>query len=107
MFLLGKDLLGGYTSKDILCGCTIGVERGEIAVIVGANGAGKSTAMKALLGLLPLRSGEVLLDGDVITHLSPQARVGVGIGFVPQTDNVFYGHECIGKFRDGRVHPHR
>jgi branched-chain amino acid transport system ATP-binding protein len=76
---------------DILRGCTVGVELGEIAVIVGPNGAGKSTAMKAMLGMLDLREGEVLIDGKDITRLSPQARVGEGIAFVPQTDNVFAG----------------
>jgi branched-chain amino acid transport system ATP-binding protein len=89
MYLIGRNLRGGYGGVDILRGCTIGVEKGEIAVIVGPNGAGKSTAMKAMLGLLPLREGEVLIDGRDITLLSPQARVREGIAFVPQTDNVF------------------
>ena len=69
--------------------CSITVEKGEIAVIVGPNGAGKSTAMKAVFGMLALREGSVTLDGVDITHLSPQDRVGVGMGFVPQTNNVF------------------
>jgi branched-chain amino acid transport system ATP-binding protein len=89
MYLIGRNLRGGYGGVDILRGCTIGVEKGEIAVIVGPNGAGKSTAMKAMLGLLQLREGEVLIDGRDITLLSPQARVREGIAFVPQTDNVF------------------
>lgn len=89
MYLIGRNLRGGYGGVDILRGCTIGVEKGEIAVIVGPNGAGKSTAMKAMLGLLPLREGEVLIEGRDITLLSPQARVREGIAFVPQTDNVF------------------
>jgi branched-chain amino acid transport system ATP-binding protein len=65
------------------------VERGEIAVIVGPNGAGKSTAMKAVFGMLNLREGSVRLDGEDITALSPQARVAKGMGFVPQTHNIF------------------
>jgi len=56
---------------------------------VGPNGAGKSTAMKALLGMLALRSGAVALGGKDITHLSTQQRVQSGMGFVPQTHNVF------------------
>lgn len=80
---------GGYGGADILRGCSIGVERGEIAVIVGPNGAGKSTAMRAMLGMLVLREGRVLLGGDDITALSPQARVARGLAFVPQTANVF------------------
>jgi len=58
-------------------------------VIVGPNGAGKSTAMKAVFGMLNLHSGRVLLDGEDITALSPQERVVKGMGFVPQTNNIF------------------
>ncbi|MGI9357371.1 MAG: ABC transporter ATP-binding protein [Rhizobiaceae bacterium] len=91
MFLIGKNLMGGYGGADILNGCTIGVERGEIAVIVGPNGAGKSTAMKAMLGMLDLNAGHVILEGQDITDLTPQDRIARGIGFVPQTSNVFTG----------------
>jgi branched-chain amino acid transport system ATP-binding protein len=87
--LIGQDMTGGYGGADILNGCTIAVDRGEIAVIVGPNGAGKSTAMKALFGMLNLRSGSVQLDGQDIMRLSPQDRVARGMGFVPQTNNVF------------------
>ena len=88
-FLIGEAMTGGYGSADILHDCTIAVEKGEIAVIVGPNGAGKSTAMKAIFGMLDLRQGSVRLDGKDITALSPQARVHEGMGFVPQTSNVF------------------
>ncbi len=88
-FLIGKDMIGGYGGAMILNGCTIGVEKGEIAVIVGPNGAGKSTAMKAIFGMLSLSEGEVLMDGVDITHLKPQERVMLGMGFVPQTANIF------------------
>jgi len=88
-YLQGTDMTGGYGGADILRNCAIAVDRGEIAVVVGPNGAGKSTAMKALLGMVRLRSGAVRLDGEDITGLSPQARVGRGMAFVPQTDNVF------------------
>jgi len=88
-FLIGESMTGGYGAADILNGCTIAVERGEIAVIVGPNGAGKSTAMKALFGMLKLRAGTVKLEGQDITGLTPQDRVAIGMGFVPQTHNVF------------------
>jgi len=89
-FLIGRAMTGGYgKGADILNDCTISVEPGEIAVIVGPNGAGKSTAMKAVFGMLNLRQGEVLLDGEDITALSPQDRVLKGMGFVPQTSNIF------------------
>jgi branched-chain amino acid transport system ATP-binding protein len=89
-FLIGETMTGGYgQGPDILHSCTIAVERGEIAVIVGPNGAGKSTAMKAVFGMLRLREGQVRLDSDDISHLSPQDRVAKGMGFVPQTNNIF------------------
>jgi len=87
--LVGTAMTGGYGGAEILKGCTIAVESGEIAVIVGPNGAGKSTAMKAMFGMLDLRAGSVLLDGEDITTLPPQHRVQRGMGFVPQTQNVF------------------
>ena len=89
-FLIGDNMTGGYgRGPDILHNCTISVNKGEIAVIVGPNGAGKSTAMKATFGMLNVRSGAVRLDGEDITKLTPQARVAKGMGFVPQTNNIF------------------
>ena len=88
-FLTGEDMTGGYGGADILHRCSIGVEKGEIAVVVGPNGAGKSTAMKAIFGMLDLREGKVMIDGEDITNLKPEERVLKGMGFVPQTANVF------------------
>lgn len=90
-FLIGENMTGGYGPVDILHSCTLAVEPGEIAVIVGPNGAGKSTGMKAVFGMLKLRQGSVRLAGEDITGLSPQARVRKGMGFVPQTHNIFTG----------------
>jgi len=89
MFLHAKNMVGGYGETTILNKCSISVKEGEIAVIVGPNGAGKSTAMKAIFGMLNLREGNVLFDDEDITSLSPQDRVKKGMGFVPQTNNVF------------------
>ena len=80
---------GGYGGADILHECSIGVEQGQIAVVVGPNGAGKSTAMKAVFGMLGLREGRVSLEGRDITALKPEERVKLGMGFVPQSANVF------------------
>ena len=88
-FLIGEDMTCGYGGADILHSCTVGVDPGEIAVVVGPNGAGKSTAMKAMFGMLALREGRVMLDGTDISALAPQERVLHGMGFVPQTNNVF------------------
>lgn len=89
--IAGEGMTGGYGGVDILHDCTIKADRGEIVVIVGPNGAGKSTAMRALFGMLQMRAGTVRLDGEDITALSPQARASKGMGFVPQTRNVFAG----------------
>ncbi len=89
-FLVGEGMTGGYgAGPDILHDCTIAVDPGEIAVIVGPNGAGKSTGMKAIFGMLNLHRGAVRLDGRDITDLSPQDRVIAGMGFVPQSSNIF------------------
>ena len=89
--LLGNKLTAGYGGGDIIKNITLGVNEGEIVVIVGPNGAGKSTAMKALLGMLKLTDGSVNFGKDNISKMLPQDRVNLGIGFVPQTSNVFTG----------------
>ncbi len=90
MYLLsGEKITCGYGAIDIVSNCNIGVSKGKISSVVGPNGAGKSTAMKALFGLLPIKHGKVILDGEDITNLPPQQRVLKGMGFVPQTNNIF------------------
>ena len=89
-FFEGSNMTAGYgDGPDIINSCSINVNRGEIVAILGPNGAGKSTAMKAVFGMLGLRSGRVLMNGEDITALKPQERVRKGMGFVPQTNNVF------------------
>ena len=90
MYLLsGEKITCGYGAVDIVINCNIGVYKGKISSVVGPNGAGKSTAMKALFGLLPIKHGKVVFDGEDITNLAPQQRVLKGMGFVPQTNNIF------------------
>ena len=88
-FLIGKNMIGGYGNANILNDCTISVEKGEITVVVGPNGAGKSTAMKAIFGMINLKEGQIKIDGENVTKLAPQERVLKGMGFVPQSNNVF------------------
>ncbi len=89
LLLEAREMVAGYGELTILHGCDITVETGRISVIVGANGAGKSTAMKAIFGLLPLTSGSVHFDGADVTGQTPQALVRAGMGYVPQVSNVF------------------
>ena len=88
--LVADNLHAGYVpGVNILNGCDLYVHEGELVGIIGPNGAGKSTALKALFGLVNVRSGTVTLRGEDITGLKAHALVRKGVGFVPQTENVF------------------
>ena len=85
-----EDIVAGYVpGVDILTGCELTLEEGELIGIIGPNGAGKSTLLKALFGLIPVRSGSVTLRGEDITSFKASKLVAMGVGFVPQTNNVF------------------
>jgi branched-chain amino acid transport system ATP-binding protein len=84
------DLVAGYLpGVNILNGCTVTVGKGELVGIIGPNGAGKSTLLKAVFGQVSIRSGSVVLGGRDITGLKAEKLVAHGVGFVPQTSNVF------------------
>jgi branched-chain amino acid transport system ATP-binding protein len=84
------DIVAGYVPEvNILNGCDLTVAPGEFVGIIGPNGAGKSTFLKAVLGLVGVRSGTILLHGDDITGQPAHKLVKRGVGFVPQTKNVF------------------
>ncbi len=89
--LLEADgLVAGYLpGVNILNGCSLDLLPGEIVGVIGPNGAGKSTLLKAVFGMVEVRSGAICLDGEDITGLRPHELVARGIGFVPQTENVF------------------
>jgi branched-chain amino acid transport system ATP-binding protein len=85
-----SDLVGGYGLADeVVKGVTLSAAQSEIVTIIGPNGAGKSTALKLVAGLLTQKRGEILIDGDDISGLSPQDRARRGLVFVPQERNVF------------------
>jgi len=84
-----RDITAGFGPLTVLHGVTFDVPRGTIAGVFGLNGAGKSVTMKTLAGIVPARSGSVLLDGEDITRLSPEQRVARGMGHVPQGRQVF------------------
>ncbi len=88
--LRADELIAGYVpGVPILNGCDFYVDDGELVGIIGPNGAGKSTLLKALFGLVRIRSGSVVLKGEDITNLRADRLVQQGLGFVPQTNNVF------------------
>ncbi|HZF76775.1 MAG TPA: ABC transporter ATP-binding protein [Acetobacteraceae bacterium] len=85
-----RDLEAGYEpGLPILRRASLAVMPGEIVALLGPNGAGKSTLVKACAGLVPVSAGQVLLDGRDITRVSPHRMVHEGLGFVPQTENIF------------------
>jgi branched-chain amino acid transport system ATP-binding protein len=87
-----RDVIAGYIPEvNILNGCDLAVAPGEFVGIIGPNGAGKSTLLKAILGMVTVRSGEIFLNGDNITGQPAYKLVQRGVGFVPQTKNVFQG----------------
>jgi branched-chain amino acid transport system ATP-binding protein len=85
-----RGIVAGYLpGVDILNGCDLVLAPGEIVGVVGPNGAGKTTLVKAMFGLVPVRSGSVLLRGDDVTSQPAHRLVARGVGYVPQRDNVF------------------
>lgn len=82
-------LKSGYGKVTVLHDVDLAVAAGEIVVVLGPNGAGKSTLMKSVAGYLRPSSGTVTLDGADVTGKSPQDVSRLGIGYVPQEDNVF------------------
>ena len=85
-----KDLVAGYLpGVNILNGCSLVAYPGEMIGIIGPNGAGKSTLLKAMFGLVKIRSGSVHLGTQDITNLRANTLVEMGVGFVPQNNNVF------------------
>ncbi|MDX2254587.1 MAG: ABC transporter ATP-binding protein [Pseudanabaenaceae cyanobacterium bins.39] len=88
--LNASNIVAGYVEGvDILQGANLVVYDGELVTVIGSNGAGKSTFAKAIFGLVPVRSGEILFGDRPITGLTPEAIVRLGISYVPQIANVF------------------
>lgn len=88
--LEARSLIAGYLpGVPILNNCSLSLNEGEIAGIVGPNGAGKSTLLKAAFGLVAVWEGDVLLRGRSVLGKKPHSLVTEGIGYVPQTENVF------------------
>ena len=73
----------------ILRGADLEVNSGEVVALMGRNGVGKTTTLKSITGLLPIRAGTILFDGKRIDSLTPAARARAGIGYVPQGRDIF------------------
>lgn len=84
-----RDLKVNYGGIEALKGVSFDVKEGEIVTLIGANGAGKSTTLRAISGLAPVKSGTILYDGQAINGLNPQKIVSMGVGMVPEGRRVF------------------
>ncbi|MDR1686130.1 MAG: urea ABC transporter ATP-binding subunit UrtE [Desulfovibrio sp.] len=84
-----ENLNQSYGESRILRDVTLRARRGVCTCIMGRNGVGKTTLLQCIMGLLPLRSGRILLDGADISALPPEKRAAAGMGYVPQGRQVF------------------
>ncbi len=87
--LLIRDIHAYYGLSHVLQGVSLAIREGETVAILGRNGAGKTTTMRAVMGLMPVRSGDVVLDGRVVTGRPPYELCRAGIAFVPSGRRVF------------------
>ena len=78
-----------YGGSHILRDVSLQAHLGRITVLLGRNGVGKTTLLKSIMGLVPIRSGEIVFNGVSLTHAPPYARARAGIGFVPQGRDIF------------------
>jgi urea transport system ATP-binding protein len=78
-----------YGGSHILRNVGFEAKAGEVTVLLGRNGVGKTTLLKSLMGVVPVRTGSIVLDGAAITHDTPYQRVRKGIGYVPQGREIF------------------
>ena len=86
-----KDLTGGYGRIPVVFDVSLEVKRGGLLAIVGPNGSGKSTLVKLVVGLAMIHKGEIRFRGEDITRVPTHRRISLGIGYVPQTRNIFPG----------------
>jgi len=88
--VFADNLVAGYLPGiNILNGCSLVANEGELIGIIGPNGAGKSTLLKSIFGQVNIREGKIMLNGEDITGLKANKLVSKGVAFVPQTNNVF------------------
>ena len=103
--LEARDLSAGYGRAQILFGLDLAVDRGEVVALLGRNGAGKSTTLKALMGLVETRSGEVRFEGARIDRRAPHEIARLGLGYVPDDRRVFTDLTVAENLEVGRQPP--
>ncbi len=84
-----KNINQYYGGSHILRDVSLQAQLGKVTVVLGRNGVGKTTLLKSLMGLVPIKSGSIEFDGRAIHHATPYERARAGIGFVPQGREIF------------------
>ncbi len=84
-----KGLNVGYGPIHVIYDLDFKAPAGEVTVIVGPNGVGKTSLMKAIMGMITMYSGQIFFEGEDITKVPPHERTMLGIGYMPQTGNIF------------------
>jgi branched-chain amino acid transport system ATP-binding protein len=103
--LEARHLSAGYGRAQILVGLDLAVDRGEVVALLGRNGAGKSTTLKALMGLVETRSGEVRFEGVRIDRRAPHEIARLGLGYVPEDRRIFTDLTVAENLEVGRQPP--
>jgi len=113
--LVVQNLNAWYGAAQILYGLTLTVGHGEVVALMGRNGAGKSTTMKAIMGLIGRRSGHVRVNGQDVSDLMPFEIARLGVGFTPEDRRIFsdltvmenldIGRQPLRHFPDGSAAP--
>jgi len=93
--LVVNGLVTGYDARNVLTGVSLSLNSGELVTVVGPNGHGKSTLLRAISGLLPVRKGSVSLNGRVISGLPAHRVAANGVIHVPQGDLLFSGMSVL------------
>lgn len=96
-----RGITVGYNAVPVVRGLDLAVRRGQTIALIGANGAGKSTTLKAISGVLPIKSGQITFDGEPLDKLSPRARVLRGIVHIPEGRQIFAGLTVLDNLKMG------
>ena len=102
MILEVSELRSGYATGDVLQGVSLDLAEPGIVGVIGRNGVGKSTLMRTLIGLLPVRHGAIRLRGRDVTRLRAEDRARLGIGYVPQGRGMFGAMTVLDNLRTGQ-----
>jgi branched-chain amino acid transport system ATP-binding protein len=100
-----NGLNAGYGRAQVLFDAALELRAGEVVVLCGRNGAGKSTTLKAIMGLVPALSGEILLDGRNLAHCQPYEIARLGLGYVPEDRRIFTDLTVAENLEVGRQPP--